>query len=275
MSAADVNVDGYVLQRSSAEYQRLSKQALLWEPATRQAIARTGLAAGMSALDIGCGTGAVMRLMGEVVGAQGQVVGVDGDGRLGREAVQLLSADGPDIYRFVEADVTKVESIEGQQFDLVFARLLVVHMPDPIEALRRFWSWVKPGGSLLIMDLDLTVTRYFPHSEVLSHASDLFRTLVAGLGKDVEIGARMPELCRRAGIGVPESCDVASMVKLMEAGGGNLRAALASVREGALAKKLVDVETLDATDARLSATPANQTFGRWYDLIGTWKRKPS
>jgi ubiquinone/menaquinone biosynthesis C-methylase UbiE len=273
MSESGVNADGYVLQRTSAEHQRLARQALIWEPATRQALARTGLGPGMSALDVGCGTGSVMRLMGELVGNSGRVIGVDGDRSLGREALQSLRSERSTHFDFIEADLVQLESVRDQTFDLVFARLLLIHLPDAVGALRRFWSWVKPGGALLIMDYDMTVSRYFPHSEPHQQASALLQKLLVAAGKDIEIGARMPELFRTAGIGVPDACDVSSVVRLVEAGGGNMGGALAAMREGAVAAGWVDAAQFDAIDAQLRATAGGEVFTRMPDLTATWKRK--
>lgn len=274
MSNVEAAGQSYVLSRSSPEYQRLDRQALIWEAATRAAIARTGLASGMSAVDLGCGTGSVMRILGEVVGRQGLVIGVDGDDPLGTQALEVLRSDGLTGYRFLKADLSTMPAVEERSFDLVFARLLVVHLPDPVEALRRFWSWVKPGGALLIMDVDMTVVRYFPEHAVLKQAHQMVRNLLRGLGKDLEIGTRMPELFRQAAIGVPDACDVVSKVNVIAAGGGMVRSLLASVRDAALTKNLASAKELDDIDQRLSEIAADQVFGRLPDMIATWKRKP-
>ena len=87
---ATPNPDGYVHARDDKEYQRLRDQAAMWRPATEAVLDRIGVAPGMSCLDIGCGPGAVMRLMGDCVGPSGHVTGIDVDGRLGRLALEEL-----------------------------------------------------------------------------------------------------------------------------------------------------------------------------------------
>ena len=82
-TSPDVPDDGYVLARTSEEYQRLRRQAQLWEQVTAQALDRVGIGAGMRCLDVGCGPGEVMRLMAGRVGASGRVTGLDNDGRVG------------------------------------------------------------------------------------------------------------------------------------------------------------------------------------------------
>jgi hypothetical protein len=61
-TTAAQNADGYVFARNSAEYERLRAQARHWEKATRSTLDEVGV--GLGALDVGCGPGEVMRLLG-------------------------------------------------------------------------------------------------------------------------------------------------------------------------------------------------------------------
>ena len=76
-------IDDYIMGRTSEEYQRLRAQAKLWDFATQRVLRDAGLRPNMRCLDIGCGPGEVMRLMGETVGLTGHVTGIDIDGKLG------------------------------------------------------------------------------------------------------------------------------------------------------------------------------------------------
>jgi 2-polyprenyl-3-methyl-5-hydroxy-6-metoxy-1,4-benzoquinol methylase len=58
-SSPDLPDDGYVLGRTSGEYQRLRWQARLWEQVTARALDRVGIGPGMRCLDVGCGPGEV------------------------------------------------------------------------------------------------------------------------------------------------------------------------------------------------------------------------
>jgi hypothetical protein len=124
-----------------------------------------------------------------------------------------------------------------------------------------------------VMDYDMTVVRYFPSSEPHRRAILLLNDLLVAAGKDIEIGARMPELFRAAGIGVPNGCDVTSVVQLMEPGGGNLRGALMAIRDGSIASGHVDAATFDTVVTQLGAAAGAEVFTRMPDLTSTWKRK--
>src|ERR1700761_6716696 len=103
--SADPPGDGYALGRAPAEYQRLRRQAGMWEQVTARVLGQAGLGPGMRCLDVGCGPGEVMRLMAGLAGPSRQVTGIDNDARLVQEALCVLRATGPGRFEFVQADV--------------------------------------------------------------------------------------------------------------------------------------------------------------------------
>src|SRR5262245_42131451 len=140
----------YILGRSSEEYQRLREQARIWESATMRVLQQAGLREGMSCLDLGCGPGEVMRLMSEMVGTSGQVTGIDADGKIGRQAIEMLQATTECRVSFLEGDLEDTDDIPGQPFDLTYARLVLFHVRDPIAVLRKMNAWTQPGGLIVI-----------------------------------------------------------------------------------------------------------------------------
>jgi ubiquinone/menaquinone biosynthesis C-methylase UbiE len=195
--------DSYALERTSRDYDRLRDQSQAWEPATRRLIDQLALAPGARCLDAGCGPGETMRVMAERVGPSGQVIGVDIDAALGREALTALHDAGHRQCEFVPLDVSSDE-FSGGPYDLVYARLLLYHLPQRSAVLRRLWDAVTPGGHLLVQDYDLRAISVLP---ALPSVDELARVVVAAFtaaGCDVHVGARLPELFARAGIGSPD-----------------------------------------------------------------------
>lgn len=275
MTETEAGRDGYVLARTSEEYRRLVQQARLWAEATERALIKTGLGPGMSALDVGCGPGEVMRAMGRLVGADGSVTGLDIDAAIGTEALAVLSAEGPPIYRFAPFDLTGRAEAPGAPYDLVFARLVVFHMADQPAALRRLWNWVKPGGTLLVMEYDLSTARSDPPLAPIEVARKLVQRGFAAGGRDTEIGLHVPGHFVTAGIGAPDGCDVqsyildAASVARMVAG---VLSSLSSTIERAGLAKASEVSRLLAD---LAAVRPGDGFGRCPDMTATWKRKPA
>ena len=146
------NFDDYLLDRTSGEYKRLHRQALIWEKITRRVLMEAGLSAGMHFLDIGCGTGDVMRLAGDIVTKSGSVSGVDIDEKIGNEAIPLLQELNNSNYSFKCFDIVS-DNID-QQYDFVYARFVLIHMTDPVNIIKKLCNAVRPGGTLLIQDYD-------------------------------------------------------------------------------------------------------------------------
>jgi ubiquinone/menaquinone biosynthesis C-methylase UbiE len=195
--------DGYLLERSAAEYQRLRHQARMWEPESARLLDRVGLAPGARCLDVGCGPGETMRLMAERVGLQGEVAGVDVDAPLGAEALDMLHAAGHESCRFERLDAEAGETPAGAPFDLVFARLLLLHAGDPVAVLRRLWDWVAPGGHLVVQDYDLLTGQVVPELQI---TEEFFR-VARGTFPHVRIGLSLPALHVGAGVGPPDGVD--------------------------------------------------------------------
>jgi SAM-dependent methyltransferase len=68
--------EGYILGNQDCEITGLQTQAAFFEPITKQTLLKAGLKKDMSCIDIGCGSGSVTRLMADMVGDNGYVVGM-------------------------------------------------------------------------------------------------------------------------------------------------------------------------------------------------------
>src|SRR5215475_8462288 len=200
--------DDYILGHSLEEDERLLHQGRMQEPATRRVFHAVGLRPGWTCLDIGCGPGAVMQLMGELTGPSGEVTGIDRDTNAGREAVERLHATGTSRYRFVEADMESTDEIAGAPFDLTFARLALLHSRDPVALLRKMYSWTKPGGYVAVQDLHVSPINLYPKLEA---CSELLRVIIETCersGQDMEFAFKLPVYFVEAGIGTPDGTDI-------------------------------------------------------------------
>jgi len=240
------SLDGYVMERSPEEYERLRDQACMWEPETARLLDRAGLARGERCLDVGCGPGETMRLMAERVGLGGAVTGIDVDATL-----------------------------PGAPFDLVFARLLLLHVDDPAAVLRRLWEWVAPGGRLVVQEYDLLTGQVVPELEVVEEFRRVALGTYHGSGRPIRLGLHLPALHAQAGVGAPDGMDAAVRVDLLPALAPMYEAVYRSVLPAALSLGL----TTEDESARWFEAFAREAGGAdghaalWPPLIGTWKRK--
>jgi SAM-dependent methyltransferase len=276
MSANTVPVESpaYIMGRTSEEYTRLKRQAQVWEPATRSVLERAGIAPGMSCLDAGCGPGEVMRLMAGYVGSSGRVMGLDADAAIGTEAVSALHGVGFAQCSFRQADLTVTEHVEEAPFDLVFARLLLFHMRNPADALRRLYSWVKPGGRIVIQDYDTTAVDTEPRHEVIAEFKTVWSGVCEKSGLDERIGLRLPHLFSQAGIGRPDGTDVAGLFLPMDVSWRMVGGVYRSVLPLALQLGLTTKERSDWFCEQIAGPELADFHVRWPLLMSAWKQKP-
>jgi SAM-dependent methyltransferase len=268
--------DDYVLGHSNHEYERLRRQAQVLEPATRRVLQSIGLRPGWTCLDVGCGPGESMRLMGEFVGASGQVTGLDRDGKAGCEAIERLRASGAIQYRFIEANIESVDQVGGAPFDMTFARLALLFVGDPIAVLRKMYRWTKPGGYIVIQDYHVRTINLHPRLEA---CVELLRVIIETCersGQDMEFAFKLPAYFVDAGIGVPDGTDI----HLPLTSFGPFVAMFQAVCRSLLPKAIELGVTTEARMQRVFHGLAQaESDGRYYSalwplMIGVWKRKP-
>lgn len=264
----------YILGYDAAEHERLDRQAAMWEDATREALAAVGVKPGWRCLDAACGTGSVTRILGELVGPSGAVHAADLDEIYGSAAIARLNSGGRPIHSFEKLDLVDGDDPKGAPFDIVFTRLLICHMTDPVRMLKRLWSWVKPGGVLLVQDYDMGVMHRAPITEPTMRAYDLIRAVFSKSGKDPRAGASMPHYFIEAGIGYPDGTLVRGKLAPVAEVVGMHTAALSSMTPGLVklgAATADEMTALIADIGRLSTDPA--ATARIPDMIASWKKR--
>jgi trans-aconitate methyltransferase len=265
----------YSLGHTQEEYERLRAQAGVWETATTRILDQVGLPAGASCLDAGCGPGETMRLLAERVGPAGRVLGLDADATIGALAVDTLHGQGHRHCAFHVHDLTADQPLPGAPFDLVYARLLLFHLPERVAVLARLWDAVAPGGHLVVQDYDLRTVSVLP---TLASVDEVGRIIIGSFGAagaDVSAGARLAELFAQAGVGAPDGTDVSGRIEPLGAGRHMLDSVVRSLLPVALAQ---GITTEDAAAATLAALDADgRRFADrpmlWPLMIGAWKHK--
>ncbi|MFJ5060949.1 methyltransferase domain-containing protein [Streptomyces nigra] len=191
--------DGYLLDNRQAEAaERFDAFAALFDPTTFRHLERLGVGAGWRCWEVGAGGTSVVSWLAKKVGPTGRVVATDID------TSRLTPAARPPVEVLVH-DVAADEPPE-EGFDLVHARLVLVHVPDRERALRSMIDSLRPGGRLLIEDADPTMQPLLcpedhgPEQQLANRLRNGFRTLLAERGADLSYGRRLPRLLREAGL---------------------------------------------------------------------------
>jgi precorrin-6B methylase 2 len=181
--------------RMMAEVAR-GQEAAQWEAA--------GIRPGAKVADVGCGPGAVTVAMAEVVGSTGSVVGVDGDAGAVAAAVEVIAAAGADnaSVRQGRADET---GLEPGAFDVVVMRHVLAHNGGHEQRIvDHLASLCRPGGSVYLIDVEMTAMRITSLEPDLQDLFDRYVPFHVARGNDPQIGLRLGELLRGAGLEVTD-----------------------------------------------------------------------
>ena len=106
------------------------------------------------ALDVGCGTGVLTRVLAEWPNI-GEVVGVDPSPTFLEKARQL--AAGRPSVTFEQADGRKLP-FEADSFDVTLFHTTLCHVPNPEQALIEAFRVLRPRGWLAVFDGDYATT---------------------------------------------------------------------------------------------------------------------
>jgi SAM-dependent methyltransferase len=184
------------------EILRLRSQALIsWGKEARN-LRWMGLGEHMSILELGSGPGFVTEALAKLVPG-GEVVALEIDPVLIERAESYLGGKEGNNWRIVRGNAMST-GLPDDSFDFVYGRYLFQHLPDPAGAAKEAFRVLKPGGKLVIFDVDDALTIFDPPGgpEVRAIDERLDNARVeeqAGKGGNRLIGRRLPNLLRSAG----------------------------------------------------------------------------
>jgi SAM-dependent methyltransferase len=128
------------------ERERLELIERVADPVTIRQLEGTGVAPGSRCLEVGAGAGSIARWLCDRVGPRGRVVATDIDTRF----LDEMNLPNLEVLRH---DVAREPLPEGG-FDLIHARLLLMHPPEREQILARMVDALTPGGWIVIEDAD-------------------------------------------------------------------------------------------------------------------------
>jgi SAM-dependent methyltransferase len=181
--------DGMFSHAISSERGRLGLLELLLDGHTRSRIGALGLKPGDRVLEVGGGGGSMARWMAE----QGARVTVtDLDTRFLHELTDIG-------VRVLRHDVT-TEDFPPGSFDLIHARYLVMHLPDPDGVVARLARWLSPGGVLMVEEPAAFPMMDSPHPAYRTVVRAFCTHLEESVGSDTRWARTLPVPLVSAGL---------------------------------------------------------------------------
>lgn len=167
------------------------------DPLTVRYLQGLGVGDGWRCLDVGAGAGSIVRWLSDRVGPEGSVVAVDVDTRF----LEDLNEANVEVRRL---DITQ-DGLEADAYDLVHCRWLLMHLDDPVTAVSRMAGALRPGGWLLVEEVDgrtmAAIDDAHPLAGEFNAATQKrYRALHDGGIIDGYLGARLPALLVDAGL---------------------------------------------------------------------------
>src|SRR5215831_1790962 len=147
--ASDVSFE-YALGYTSAEHERLIRQAAVIAPHTEQLFRQAGIGPGQRVMDLGSGVGDVSILLAKLVGPSGEVVGIERDANSIARADLRVAEAGLHNVHFFETDVNDISN--AKSFDAVVGRFILMFFPDPLSVLESAARLLRPGGVLAFQE---------------------------------------------------------------------------------------------------------------------------
>ncbi|GAA2573776.1 methyltransferase domain-containing protein [Actinomadura fulvescens] len=186
---------GYVLSNADeGERRRLEAIEAAYDPRTCDRLSRLGVVPGARVLLLGAGGGSVARWAAEEVGPSGRVVATDVDPRF----LESLADKYPQLD-VVRNDAVN-EELPAGPYDVAHARLLLGHLPQREDVLRKMADALVPGGAVLVEDFDWGSYGPALPNEAAAEAIGVVSDFLRAVGFDTAFGRRLPTLMRRIGL---------------------------------------------------------------------------
>jgi len=262
-------VTSYVLDNAAGQAsQRFSALEVCLDPATTRHLATIGVGPGWRCLEVGGGGGSIGRWLSALVGDSGSVLVTDIDPRW-MDGVR----DGNLEIRC--HDIVHDE-LPGEAFDLIHARLVLIHLPERRQVLRRLIGALRPGGWILLEEFDaeslpITVLGDASARERFRKGHEAMKRVIADAGADYGWGRAL------YGVFVDENLvEVGAEGSTRMWTGGSSWAELFVANTDQLEEKMVATGDVAAADLDAFRSVLNDPAVAFnsYLTVSAWGRRP-
>lgn len=164
-----------------------------------------GLRPGLRVVDVGCGTGDFTRYLAELIGGRCNIIGVDMRAASLRTAISATRKAGlASRVTYRKGDAYNIPVGDGFA-DLTCCRTLLMHLTDPLKAVKEMARVTKKGGIVAAVERGEMNAMFDPEDEEYTVlAEKLGKAYLRGIrkleGKEYAIGDRLPSIFMKAGL---------------------------------------------------------------------------
>jgi ubiquinone/menaquinone biosynthesis C-methylase UbiE len=229
----------------------------------RQMLMLGPVGAGDRILDVGCGIGLETVRLAERAGSTGRVIGIDTNPSMIAEAGRRASGTSLPVD-YAVMDARRLEFPDGT-FDLSRAERVLRYIDGPERVVDELARVVRPGGRVVVFDLDSDVTVIDAPDATLARR---IHEILDGAVPNCWMGRQLPRLFRQAGLVditvVPQVIMLPSLESYRRLVQGLLDAAVAAgnLADVELARWWSDLELFEREGGVLVATLGFVVHGR-------------
>jgi len=144
-----------IFSRTAGDYERVERAMTIGTGSwyRRRALLQAGLAAGMTVVDVGVGTGLLAREAAVIVGDPARLIGVDPSPGM------VANARVPRGVRLLSGYAEQLP-VEAAAADFVSMGYALRHVEDLATAFAEFYRVLKPGGRLCVLEFTRPQARW-------------------------------------------------------------------------------------------------------------------
>ena len=178
--------------------ERLEKQAYLGSEKEVRMLKLLGVKEDSDILEVGGGPGFFTKILLDNF-SKCEVTSLDNDEKLLEYAYSNLNKEYGNRVSFVVDDITSA-SIPDNYYECVIARFVFQHLNNPISALKEIYRILKPGGKVIIIDIDSELWGLtYPKNNLIKALNDNLAKFQSNLNGNREIGRVLITLLKSLG----------------------------------------------------------------------------
>jgi len=160
---------------------------------------------GQKIVDIGCGPGDFTRQLARLSNQKATILGIDSNEKSIRAAItDTKKARLSRCVSYKVGDVYKIPLEDGYA-DLTCCRTLLMHLTEPLKAVKEMARVTRTGGSVVVLEGGKMRAFYDPDDEEYSMLAErAYEAWVNGIrkleGKEFKIGEKLPGILQKAGL---------------------------------------------------------------------------
>ena len=151
---------------------------------------------GSAVLSVGCGPGVILAAVTETDPSV-RATGIDISAERVQQATQRNQGNAR--VEFVCGDAQAME-FPSNRFDLVYCRMLMQYLREKEKAVAEMTRVCKPGGTVLLQDLDGQLLWHYPEDAEVQHTAEKVVGALAATGFDPFVGRKLFWLAKKAGL---------------------------------------------------------------------------